>query len=247
MTFNRDGAISRSVADGFTPTWGGDGVGFGENTHEVFPIGAGIVPPDATAASQFGLPSAFPGFLANVVGTFTETILYSQMEGQTNRRAILGSTIYSGFGTGARHVPGGSRWFSGANETEADPARLIRLGKLPGVDSIWEPIHHSPLVPGATPNNGNGYVGQYAASTGMQCLAYTAAQLGRAADVRVTWGAGGAVTVQDLMHNVPVGFKPSINSAFAAAMFSIVPRYSRWTGATISSTPTSGGVMRHRR
>ena len=68
---------------------------------------------------------------------------------------------------------------------------------------------------------------------------------------------GGTSTARHLSHvlvwpsafstAMPSGFKPSINSAFAAAMFSIDPRYSRWTGATINSTATSGGVIRHSR
>ena len=41
----------------------------------------------------------------------------------------------------------------------------------------------------------------------------------------------------------PPGLSPSINSAFMAATFSIVPRCSRCTGATINSTPMSGGVI----
>ena len=46
---------------------------------------------------------------------------------------------------------------------------------------------------------------------------------------------------------VPPGFRPSISSALAAAMFSIDPRYSKCTGATSNSTPMSGGVIRHKR
>ena len=213
MSFNRDGTVSRSIAEGFTPVWDA----FGDPLHTEFTMGSAIVPPDATAATQFGLPSNFPGFGANLVGTFAETILYSTMEGQTNRRATVGNTIYPGFGTGARHVAAGSRWFAGANETVADPTRLIRVGSLTtaGVDTVWAPIHHTPTVPddpgalaAGTPTS------QYAASGQMQCFSYFMAQMGRAADVRFVFGANGAVTVTDVTHNTPVIFKPTAQVSY---------------------------------
>lgn len=200
MTFERDGVKTRSVADGYTPTWHlVDGV------RTEFAIGGAAVPPDPTAAAQFGLPAAFPGFIANVVGTFPQHIMYSQMEGQANRRAIGGSAIYPGFATGERFVPGGSRWFSGANETVDDPTALIRVGRITGVDSVWAPIHHTPVTPGG---------GTYPASSNMQCFSYVFSALGRAADVRLTWGANGAVTVTDVSHNTPVLFKPNVQVSY---------------------------------
>ncbi|MGQ0560685.1 MAG: hypothetical protein ACT443_02275 [Gemmatimonadota bacterium] len=202
MTFDRDGTKTSSVADGFTPTW----FAFTEDVHTVFAIGGAAVPPDPATAAQFGLPSTFPGFIANVVGTFPQTILYSQMEGQTNRRGIAGNTIYPGFATGPRFVPGGSRWFSGANETVNDPTALIKVGHLDGVDSVWAPIHHTPVTEGGP--------SRYPASTNMQCFSYVFSDMGRAADVKFTWGANGAVTVRDVSHNTSVIFKPTVQASF---------------------------------
>jgi hypothetical protein len=209
MTFDRDGTKSSSIAEGFTPVWDA----FGDPLHSLFAMGAGVIPPDPGAAQQFNLTSAFPGFSGNVDGTFTETILYSQMEGQTNRRAIVENTIYPGFGTGSRHVAGGSRWYSGANETVADPARLIRVGHLDGVDSVWAPIHHTPTVAGdgVSPTAATT---AYAGSGQMQCFSYFFSQMGRAADVRLTWGANGAVTALDRTHNTSVLFKPNAQASF---------------------------------
>jgi hypothetical protein len=102
-------------------------------------------------------------------------------------------------------VPGGSRWFSGANESVPDPARLIRVGSLTGVDTVWAPIHHTPTTSGGS---------TYPASGEMQCWTYFFANLGRAADVRVTWGANGAVTVTDVVHNTPVQFKPTVQVSY---------------------------------
>jgi hypothetical protein len=174
MTFDRDGAKSTSIAEGFTPAWDA----FGDPLHTQFSMGAGIIPPDSTAARQFKLTSSFPGFAGTVDGSFTETILYSQMEGQFNRRGIAGNTIYPGFATGERMVPGGSRWFSGANESVADPTALIRVGHIDGVDSVWAPIHHTPTTPGGA---------TFAASGQMQCFSYFFTDMGRAADVNFTW------------------------------------------------------------
>ncbi|MER3406792.1 MAG: hypothetical protein C4289_17825, partial [Chloroflexota bacterium] len=100
MTVDVDGKKTTSVAEGWTPVWDA----FGDPLHTELPIGGGAVPPDAATASKFNLPSGFPGFQANVVGTFPMTILYSQMEGQTNRRGLAGNTIYPGFATGERMV-----------------------------------------------------------------------------------------------------------------------------------------------
>ena len=212
MTFDRDGVKSSSVSDGFSPFW----VAFGDPVDQAITLGSGSVPPDATAATQFGLPSGFPGFKANVVGTFPEAMIYSATEGQTNRRdaGTCPNAIYPGFGCGNRHAPGGSRWFSGANETTADPAALIRVGHITGVDTVWAPIHHSPTANGATANNGNGYSNQYPASGAMQCFSYFFAPMARAADVKFTWGASGAVTVQDVTHNTPEIFKPTVQASY---------------------------------
>jgi hypothetical protein len=202
MTFERDGVKSSSVRPGYTPAW----IAFGEPIQVDHPIGSGTVQPDPAVVAQFGLPSAFPGFVANVVGTFAQSIMYSQMEGHTNRRALTNSTIFSGFATGERHVPGGSRWFSGANETVTDPTAMIKVGRLTGVDSVWAPIHHTPTTPGGS---------SYPSSTHMQCFPYAASAFGRAADVKFTWGAAGAVTsVVDVTHNTPVIFKPTAQVSY---------------------------------
>ena len=219
MTFDRDGTKTSSVSDGFTPAWfefSGE-----PGTHSQFAMGAASVPADPTAAAQFGLPSGFPGFQANIVGTFPQTIMYSQMEGHTNRRSSADNgagslPIYPGFGTGPRQIAGGSRWFSGTNETVADPTALYKVGHLNGVDSVWAPIHHTPTTPGDASGAGTGqFTSQYAASANMQCFSYFFSDMGRAADVRITWGAAGAVaSATDLSHNTTEIFKPTAQASY---------------------------------
>ena len=206
MTFERDGVRTSSVAEGWSP----HSDFFGDPLHTEFAMGSGFVPPDAATSTQFGLPASFPGFGATVVGTFPMYILSSSSEGFFNRRAVQSNhQIYPGFATGVRFIPGGSRWFSGANETVADPTRLIRVGSLTGVDTVWAPIHHTPTAPG-----GNGLADWYPASTQMQCWTYIVPSITRAADIRFTWGANGAVTVTDVSHNTPVIFKPTAQASY---------------------------------
>jgi hypothetical protein len=198
MTFDRDGQRTQSVLDGYTPTWGA----FGEASVSEFPIGRAPIPADATAVQAFNIPEGAVSISAQVNGDFEQAIAYSSMEGQSNRR------------TGVEDIPtrlaaGGSRWFSGDNESVADPTALIRVGHLDGVDTVWAPIHHTRIADGSTAT--------YPASGTMQCFGYALAFLGRAADVVFTFG-GGAPTVRDITHHVNVPFKPSIQASYGFLM-----------------------------
>ena len=61
----------------------------------------------------------------------------------------------------------------------------------------------------------------------------------------VVWRARIAATRSSsaLRTAVPPGLMPATSCAFASAIASTVPKNSRWTGATRSSTPTSGGTI----
>jgi hypothetical protein len=108
--------------------------------------------------------------------------------------------------------PGGSRWFEGANETLDHPTVGARVGHLTGVDTIFYAASHidkDPAVAGVqdyTPPFADG--GGNPVNTNMQCAPYLLAPMGHQADIRVTWGAAGAITsVEDLTYNVSVAFK----------------------------------------
>src|SRR5437660_9488109 len=97
-------------------------------------------------------------------------------------------------GGGPGFSNGGSRWFDGANETTNHPGIGVRVGHLSGTDTVWAPIHRTDTLP-----NGSPAAKIYATGGEMQCFPYAMAGLGREADVRVTWGAGGTITaVRDL-------------------------------------------------
>jgi hypothetical protein len=194
VTFDKDGQRSQSRIDGFSPAW----AALGDPQITEFTLGAVPVPADATALQQFNIPAGSVNFNATLVGEFWESIAYSAFEGQSNRRQ-------GGNGVPSRLTAGGSRWFSGANETVPHPTTFIRVGHLEGVDTVWAPIHHTITAPGGA---------QYAGSTAMQCFGYTNAAFSRAADLQVNWGSNGQVEVRDVTHNVDVPFKPTVQASY---------------------------------
>jgi len=168
---------------------------FGEDATVTGALGAGAYPFDGERLADFGIPpDAGAGVAAGLTGTFDMTISDPAFLGQRVRR----------FPTG-RYQPGGNRWFDGTVEVTPDPTRFIGAGHIDGIDSVWAPIHHTDRFVGDP--NGSGDSGGYPASGNMQCFGYYMAILSRAADFQVTWGEGGAVTVRDITHNVPVDFK----------------------------------------
>jgi hypothetical protein len=183
MSHEAGGVTTTSVTEGWTPVWGA----FTTNSTD-FAIGTAQVPFDDDALARFGIPQGFgEGLQAEYNGRFPQSIGYSSFEGQANRR-------------GLETDAGGSRWFSGDNEAVSHPTTFIRVGHLDGVDTIWSGIHHTPRELDGAP---------YAESSDMQCFGYTVAFLGRAADVRFTWGSDGFESVLDVTHATDVPFAAS--------------------------------------
>lgn len=105
---------------------------------------------------------------------------------------------------------GGSRWFTGDNETLDHPTIAIRVGNVgPGVDTIFAPLSHidaDPVTAAVQP---------LANAVCMQVYNYGASTFGRQADIEFVWGPGGTVTsVRDLTHNVNVPFKATPQSSW---------------------------------
>jgi hypothetical protein len=192
ITFNRDGVKSSFVQAGYTPVWTSFGAQDAVGVTEYL-LGSAAFHPDPTSAAQFGIPDQNVSFNASVAAHFAQSIGYSSHEGQANRRQ-------SG-GVPTNIIAGGSRWFSGDNETVPDPTVFTNVGHLEGVDTVLGIISNTTTSTGATP------------SSGIPCFAYALAFLGRAADVEVRW-EGGKPTVFDVTHNVPVLFKPDIQASY---------------------------------
>ena len=179
----------------FWPIW----TGFSEPASSSAGLGGFPVTADSASATRLGVPNGFSKFNASVNATLTEYIQFSAQENAGGRR-LLGSVS-----------PGGSRWFTGADETVDHPTYSIRVGHIPGVDSIWAPISHVDNDPTTTgvqnyhPPFSDG--GGNAINTNMQCFPYVVSALSRQADIEVTWGAGGTIaTVRDVTNHVNLPF-----------------------------------------
>ena len=209
VTFDKNGVKTSSSTVVLWPTLGTALAGSGENNVASSGLGNASVAADPAASARFGVPAGFSNFNATVSATFRRDIDNSAHENQAGRR--LQAFI----------SPGGSRWFSGTNETVDHPTVGVRVGRLTGVDTIFSPLSHidnDPSVAGtqnytpafnALESNGN------VLNTNMQCHRYAVAAYGRQADVELTWGAAGAIaSVRDITHHVNVPFKATAQSSY---------------------------------
>ena len=187
VTTDHDGVVAIDTIVGYTPLWDS----FGEPGATDFTEGVATIGADSARLDAVGALEADFGMEAALRVQTDEAIWNSTWEGQSNRRIAAPNT----------HNAGGSRWFAGPNETVADPAIFVRVGDLPGVDTIWSPdVHHT-----QTPTQFTGFP----SSAVLQQWGYSGfAQIARAADLRVTW-QNGTITVEDVTHHVPVPFDPS--------------------------------------
>ena len=198
VTFTKDGVPQSFVINQPWPVW----TAFDGITNIVAGLGEVPVQADSASAARFGVPNGFSQFNATVSSVLREYIRFSSFEGQASRRGLV-------VGSAPNFSPGGSRWFSGSNESTVHPGLGIRVGHLPGVDTVWAPIHHTDTDPNTAGNQ------QYANSGELQCFGYAFAGLGREADVVFTWGAGGQIqSVRDITHHVPELFKPTYQASY---------------------------------
>lgn len=182
-----NGSTSQTVVDVYNPWWNA----FGENGPNTFNLVSAEIAFDQDALDAFGIPSGSGAATADFV--YNEALNNGGVvEGPQNRRFAL------------EH--GGSRWFSGSNESVADPTAYVRVGHLDGIDTVWAPIGYTAQNPGDdTPG------GQEAFEK--QCFSRALGAMGRAADVQFTWNGGG-VDARDVVHNVDVPFKETAQASY---------------------------------
>jgi hypothetical protein len=199
VTFTKDGVAQQFALNQPWPVWTSfDGV-----TNIRTSLGEVPIPADPASVARFGIPAGFAQFNATVEATLREYIRFSSFEGQAARRGLIAGSANAGLS------PGGSRWFAGADETENHPGYGIRVGHLPGTDTVWAPINHTDTDPTTAG------VQSYANSGELQCFGYGFAGLTRQADVVFTWGAGGQIqSVRDITHHVNVDFKPGYQASY---------------------------------
>lgn len=198
FTFN--GTTTRFVSSMPAPIWSS----FGDLTDVEAGAGAQQIPADPAALARYGVPANFTNFNASLSLTQHQSIDFSSLEGQAARRGRLNASGTAANGNPGGISDGGSRWFSGANETINHPAIGVRVGGgLPGADTVWAPIHHTDTLP-RTPQPANGTFEVFPNSGNMQCFSYAMGIFSRNADTQVRWGAGGQVEVFDVSNQVPV-------------------------------------------
>jgi len=104
----------------------------------------------------------------------------------------------------ASATAGGSRWFTGVNESRSHPTLGYRHGQLSGVDSIFSPQPYSGLPSYA------GYNGDL-----MRRFYQVTWPVRRAADIEVRWGAAGtAPEVFDVTHRLPLPFSTHVRASW---------------------------------
>ena len=109
-------------------------------------------------------------------------------------------------------LDGGSRWFSGDNETMADPTLGLAHGELDGISTIFEPMPFQGILADPTLACNDGASGDH-----MRRFLQTTWLARRAADIKLYWGAAGVDSVIDVTHNLPVPFAPAIRGSYGFA------------------------------
>ena len=198
VTIEVDGATTRAAIPTPLPVWSA----FDESSTVRVEFPSAELPADPAQAARYGLPADAAATRFGVAARLSQSIDYSSHEGQAGRRGRVGDL--------PGVMVGGSRWFAGAEETVAHPTYGIRVGHIPGVDTIFSPIPFVDVDPAdevASPVGEN--------SLTLQWFGYGFAGLGREADMRLTWGANGAVaSFEDVTHRVPVEFKPDVQASY---------------------------------
>ena len=100
---------------------------------------------------------------------------------------------------------GGSRWFSGENETMDHPTvGESTAGSLPGVTAIYRPTPYTGMAADPVAGGSDIFRRFYQTTWGIR----------RAADMKFYWGAAGLDSVIDVTHNVPVPFLPVVRASY---------------------------------
>ena len=176
---------------------------------------------DSAMATRFGGGAGF-----RVGGTFAITRQPGYASG------IWGRSCINNGGNGGIDPPAGSgkghfcylfgpRWFSGANETTADPnanspavnatgavaTDFNNAGALPGVTTLWHPDAYG-----------------YITGSNWRDVDQALAVFATAADYKLYWGAAGTIdSVIDITDNEPVPFRPTIGSSWGVLNTAAAP------------------------
>jgi hypothetical protein len=173
-------------------------------------VAVSIVPPLDAATNTTATTSPFPAAQADdgLAARFGVPAGFMQ-SGQVTT-GLVAYQFHSGYGRGCADgtIPGGPecafngpRWFDGSAETAPDPT----AGNDPTLAGAPTSFNNAGTLAGVTTlQNPMGYLQM---SAGLRTVEAILGGAGRAADIKLFWGAGGAVdSVIDLTHNVVVPF-----------------------------------------
>lgn len=142
---------------------------------------------------------------------------------------------------GEEALDGGSRWFSGDNESMADPTLGLAHGQLDGVDVIWEPVPFQGVLADYTALNGTTYGGDI-----MRRFLQTTWLARRGADIKVYWGGAGVDSVIDVTHDLPVPFSTHVRASYGfltdADGDGVLTHGDFWYIPGLEETSTIGGL-----
>jgi hypothetical protein len=193
----------------------------GDTTNFVVSLTQSTTTTNATAGSPPFPATTVDPTLAAKYG-LTQTFVQS---GQLNQ-GLAGYEVTNGFGRGCfidqtlgdNCGLNGPRWFSGPNETRADP----NLGNDLAGGAAPSSVNNAGELPGVvTLQAVQGYVQM---DGGYRAVESFLGGATRAADFNLYWGAGGVVdSVIDITHNVPVPFADSMGSSWGILNTSAAP------------------------
>jgi hypothetical protein len=171
-----------------------------------FNVNTPLVPYDSARAALIGIA---PGFAATsrMPVLFNGTI---QSISNSSMSVALSQGRYGVSDQASRYLAH-SRWFDESAGVEPPdptinfaPSKAHNSGTLTGVDTIWAPsIYRNPLVAGGPTRIDANYRGWVYSDVAWY-----------PADIVVTWGAGGTITVRDSTHRSDLPFRKTAGSGY---------------------------------
>jgi hypothetical protein len=184
---------------------------------------------DSALSAKFGGGAGF-----RVGGTFSITRQPGYVSGVWGRSCVNGGATAPAGKAGFCYL-NGPRWFSGANETQADPnapnpnffnsgvvaTNFNNAGSLPGVKTLWHPDGYDYFTSGG----------------GWRDMDAAGGVFATAADYKLYWGTAGKIdSVIDVTDNEPVPFKTTIGSSWGVLNTAAAPPAGSYDGlATLTA------------
>ena len=171
---------------------------------------------DGTLASVYGGSTGY-----TIAGAYSQTIpgaYYTGIWGRGCANSQLGDAARV-----SQCFYNGPRWFSGANETQANPTTASPVSYLTGAQTAASYANAGALPGVATVHRGDAY-GYFAPGADWRDMELVVSQFATAADYKLYWGAAGKIdSVIDIVHNEPVPFNARVANSWGVLNAAAVP------------------------